>query len=130
MVLSFSPSHSELKALLLRRFWMRMLYGAAWLVLFPVPGCLLWHFLVLSGHWYCFGFSSWFCLLVFFWRFRCVSHEEDSLLSSNAPQVAAEISLHSHKKGLSPSPSKLLKRRRDSPSLVQCQACFSLRSKA
>ena len=57
MVLSFSPSHSELKALLLRRFWTRMLYDAAWLVLFPVPGCLVWHFLILSGHWYCFDFS-------------------------------------------------------------------------
>src|SRR6266702_2671482 len=57
MVLSFSPSHSELKALLLRRFWTRMLYGAAWLVLFPVPGCLVWHFLILSGHWYCFACS-------------------------------------------------------------------------
>jgi hypothetical protein len=36
---------------------MRLLYGAACLFLFPVPGCLVWHYLILSGHWYCFDFS-------------------------------------------------------------------------
>ncbi len=58
---------------------------------------------------FCFWASGWFCsrccrfgLLSGIWEFRCVSHEEDSLLSADAPQVAMEISLHSHKKGLSP----------------------------
>jgi hypothetical protein len=46
--------------------------------------------------------SCRFGLLSGIWEFRCVSHEEDSLLSDDAPQVALEISLHSHKKGLSP----------------------------
>jgi len=40
--------------------------------------------------------------------------------------MALEISLHSHKKGLSPSPEG----GGDKPSLVQCQACIRLRSLA
>ena len=57
MVLPFSPSHSELRALVLRWFWTRMLSDAEGLILLPVPGCPVWHFLILSGHWYCFDFS-------------------------------------------------------------------------
>jgi hypothetical protein len=54
------------------------------------------------------GLISILGLLGLIWQFRCVSHEEDSLLSSGAPRmyVAMEISLHSHRKGLSPFKQK------------------------
>jgi len=46
-------------------YQMSLLYDVGWLAWFPVPGCLVWHCLILSGRWFWFRFA-----LQLFWPAR------------------------------------------------------------